>query len=373
MKSSMAGLSRAALLLFALAFLVGTLAAQTQTSVMNSSKGNLERIKVHGASLEGNLEGDNPDRDVVVYLPPSYSKAANRRYPVVYFLHGYSVGVEAYVKMLNLPDMADNAIAAGAREMILVLPDALTVYSGSMYSNSPTTGDWEGYLSHDLVAYIDSHYRTVADRDSRGLSGHSMGGYGTIRVGMKHPEVFSALYAMSSCCLMNNPAPLLPAPDGARGQGKVSPTAPAQSSAARGPAAKGKAPAGGGFGNVLFAQAAAWAPNPMNPPQYFDLPTKDGQIQPLIAAKWAANSPLVMVDQYVPNLKRYRAIAMDVGDKDSLAAMNLDLDKALTRLGIPHVFEQYDGNHGNRVTARFQDNLMPFFSQQLKFPEILRR
>src|SRR5881394_1394038 len=62
-----------------------------------------------------------------------------------------------------------------------------------------------------------------------------------------------------------------------------------------------------------------------------------GVVQPLIAAKWVANSPLVMVDQYVPSLKRYRAIAVDVGDKDPLGASNVDLDKALTRLGISHV------------------------------------
>ena len=123
----------------------------------------------------------------------------------------------------------------------------------------------------------------------------------------------------------------------------------------------------------MSAQAAAWSPNPANPPQYFDLPTKDGQVQPLVAAKWAANSPLAMVSQYVPNLKQYRAIVMDVGDKDFLNAANVDLDKELTRLGVAHVFEQYEGDHGNRVASRFQNNLLTFFSQQLKFPEAPRR
>jgi enterochelin esterase-like enzyme len=378
MKSSPTGFLSVSLM--GLALLTGTLPAQTQPSAGNAPKGNVERIKVHGASLEGNLEGDSPDRDIVVYLPPSYAKSPKRRYPAVYFLHGYSVGVEAYVKLLNLPEMADNAIAAGAREMILVLPDAFTVYNGSMYSNSPTTGDWEGFLSRDLVAYIDSHYRTVADRNSRGLSGHSMGGYGTVRVGMKHPEVFSALYAMSSCCLMNNPALPPPAPEGARGRGNApAPPAPAptpasaQGNNARGPAAEGRGRGGAGFGNVMSAEAAAWSPDPANPPQYFDLPTKDGQIQPLVAAKWVANSPLAMVSQYVPNLKQYRAIVMDVGDKDGLNGMNVELDREFTRLGITHVFEQYDGDHGNRVASRFQNNLLTFFSQQLKFPAASRR
>lgn len=118
--------------------------------------------------------------------------------------------------------------------------------------------------------------------------------------------------------------------------------------------------------NALFAQAAAWAPNPMNPPQYFDLPTKDGVLQPLIAAKWIANSPLVMVDQYVPSLKQYRAIALDVGNADPLGAANLDLDAALTRLGVPHTFEEYEGNHTDRVRERFRANVLLFFSEQLE-------
>src|SRR4029453_2081808 len=108
-------------------------------------------------------------------------------------------------------------------------------------------------------------------------------------------------------------------------------------------------------------------PNPMNPPQYFDLPTKDGVVQPLIAAKWVANSPLVMVDQYVPNLKQYRAIAMDVGNEDPLGAANKDLDLALTRLGISHTFEVYEGNHTNRVRERFETKVIQFFAHSLTF------
>jgi enterochelin esterase-like enzyme len=330
----------------------GALVAQTPADT--SRKGALERIKVHGSSLEGNLEGDDPTRDVVVYLPPSYAEEPARRFPVVYFLHGYTVGAEAYVRFLGLPEAADRAIANGAREMIVVLPDAFTVYSGSMYSNSPTTGDWEGYVSHDLVTYIDEHYRTIASRESRGLAGHSMGGYGTMRIGMKHPETFSSLYAMSSCCLMNDPA---------RGGDAVL-RARERASAEGGEPPAGRA--GGGFANALSAQAAAWAPNPDNPPQYFDLPFKDGELQPLIAAKWLANSPLVMVDQYVPSLERYRAIALDVGNADPLGADNVGLDAALTRLKIEHVFEQYEGDHVNRVGERFEANVLPFFSEQLE-------
>jgi S-formylglutathione hydrolase len=351
-----------ALLAFAALWVVPSGNAQAQSGA--TKKGTFEKIKVHGKSLEGNLEGDSPDRDVFVYLPPSYAKEKNRRYPVLYFLHGYGIGAEQYWNIMTVPDAADGLMgAATISEMILVHPDANTIYNGSMYSNSLTTGDWEGYVSQDLVSYMDSHYRTVADRSARGLAGHSMGGYGTMRIGMKHPEVFSALYAMSSCCLMNNPQP--------PGQGKAAPPpAPAKQPPADAKGdGKGKGKGkGGGFGNVQFAQAAAWAPNPMNPPQFFDLPVKDGQFQPLIAAKYAANSPLVMVDQYVPNLKKYRAIAMDVGLQDGLIGGNNDLDAALKRLGVPHTYENYEGDHNNRVKERFASKVLPFFSENLTQP-----
>ena len=136
--------------------------------------------------------------------------------------------------------------------MILVLPDSFTKYSGSMYSNSLTTGDWEGYVSSDLITYIDSHYRTIANRDGRGLAGHSMGGYGTVRIGMKQPAVFSLLYAMSSCCLMNNPA---------QGRGAAPPNQPATpANGATPPQAAARGARGGGLANALSAQAAAWRP-----------------------------------------------------------------------------------------------------------------
>jgi enterochelin esterase-like enzyme len=329
------------------------------------AKGTLERIAVHGRALEGNLEGDSPERPVVVYLPPGYGRDTNRRYPVLYFLHGYTATAEAYVKSLGMPDSIDRAIAAGGREMIVVIPDAFTKYSGSMFSNSPTTGFWETFVADDLTAYIDKRYRTIASRDGRGLAGHSMGGYGTMRIGMKRGHAFGALYAMSSCCLMNDPAA---GRGGAAGRGDAGRgAAPAGRGAGRG--ADQSAPArGGGMANALSAQAAAWAPNPKNPPNVFDLPTQDGQIQPLVAAKWVANSPLVFVDQYVPSLRSMRAIALDVGDQDPFVTTNRQLADALARLDVRHTIEVYQGDHGNRVRERFEAHVLPFFSRHLRTP-----
>jgi S-formylglutathione hydrolase len=317
-----------------------------------SVQGRVERIKVHGKSLEGNLEGDAVDREVFIYLPPSYSKDTSQRYPVVYFLHGYGLNAERYWNIMKTPEAADKDIAVGtAREMILVHPDAFTLYNGSMYSNSPTTGDWEDFIAEDLVSYIDSHYRTIPDRMSRGLAGHSMGGYGTLRIGMKHPEVFSSLYPMSSCCLTANLNP------GGRGG--------AQAEALKSPQ-EAKSENNRGI-MTLLAEAAAWSPNPAKAPFFFDLPIKEGQAQPEVVARWAANAPLAMIDQYIPNLKKMHGIGIEVGLQDGLAASNKTLDETLTRFDVTHTFETYEGNHTNKVPERFETKLLPFFSYNLNF------
>ena len=157
------------------------LLAQVQTIVPPVVAGakpeTVEHIKIHGAALEGNLEGDAVDRDVIVFLPPSYAKEKARRYPVVYALHGFFIGAAQWSGEIHVPQTIEGAFAQGAREMIVVLPDSKTIYNGSMYSSSATTGDFENYIAHDVVANIDAHYRTIPNRESRGLVGHSMGGY----------------------------------------------------------------------------------------------------------------------------------------------------------------------------------------------------
>ena len=312
--------------------------------------GAVQRIQVHGKGLEGNLEGDSPDRSVAVYLPPSYKSSGTRRYPVVYLLHGFTDSVDQWwgVKphFINVPVLVDQALNAGVKEMIIVMPDAFTRYQGSMYSNSVTTGDWEDYIARELVAYIDAHYRTLADRTGRGLAGHSMGGYGALRIGMKYPEVFSSLYLMSPCCL-------------AAGGGRPN----TKAEAIHDPADVAKADF---FTKAVFASAAAWSPNPRNPPLFLDLPFKNGAMQPQILAKWAANAPLAMIDQFIPNLREYKAIGMDAGTKDQPIAGTVEtLDGVLNDYAIGHAYETYDGNHINRVAERLERRVLPFFAANL--------
>jgi len=344
------------------------LTAQVQTHVPDVVPGakpfTVERIKIHGAALEGNLEGDAVDREAFVFLPPSYEKDKKRRYPVVYALHGYSIGAEQWTHEIHVPQTIEGAVAKGSREMIVVLPDSKTIYNGSMYSSSATTGDFEKYVWSDVVAYIDAHYRTIADRRSRGLVGHSMGGYGASRIGMKHSDIFGALYIMSPCCL----SPMTGGGPGPADQMKERAIASEKKvAAAKSPS--DLAAQSPGFAAAQFATAAAWAPNPKNPPLYFDLLTKDGVPRPEIVAKFTANSPLAFVDQYVGNLRQYRAIAIDVGDQDGLRVDAGKLHTVLDNYGIPNGFEIYAGTHTSAVADRFQNHVMPFFSQNLCFTE----
>lgn len=327
----------------------------------------VERIKIHGASLEGNLEGEAVDREAFVFLPPSYEKDKKRRYPVVYALHGYSIGAEQWTHEIHVPQTIEGAFAQGSKEMIVVLPDSKTIYNGSMYSSSATTGDFENYVARDVVAYIDAHYRAIPDRQSRGLVGHSMGGYGAARIGMKHPDVFGALYIMSPCCL----SPMTGGGPGPADQMKERAIANEKKvAAAKSPSEL--AAESPGFASAIFATAAAWAPDPKNPPLYFDLPTKDGEPRPEIMAKFTANAPLAFIDQYIENLKQYKAISIDVGDQDGLRSDTSKLHEVLDKYGIANSFEIYSGTHTSAVADRFQNHVMPFFSKNLCFTESCR-
>ena len=317
-------------------------------------EGVYERIEVPGPSLADNLAGDDSTRPVSVYLPASYGTDAERRYPVVYLLHGFTDSDDRWYGMLphfvDVPVIADAAMGAGgAAEMILVMPNAYTAYKGSMYSSSVTTGDWESYIAEDLVAHIDSRYRTVAGREGRGLAGHSMGGYGAIRIGMKRPDVFSAVYVMSPCCMGGRPQVDRPAWAQIAALSSVDDVA------------------GLDFGaSAMLASAAAWSPNPENPPFYVDLPVRDGELQADVAARWAASDPLAMVDQYVANLGRLSALAVDSGDRDgNITRTSGVLSGRLAASGVDHDFEIYDGDHVNRIAERLGTHVLPFFTAHL--------
>ena len=271
-------------------------------------------------------------------------------------LHGFTdnmgkwFGLEKF--WINLPEVFDRANAKGVAEMIVVMPDAYTRYEGSMYSASVTTGDWESYIATELVTYIDTHYRTLARAASRGIAGHSLGGYGALRIGIRHPDIFPAIYAMSPCCL----TPGFAVPTDAASALGIQAVKTFDDLA--------KADIGT---RATFASAAAWSPNPKNPPFFIDLPWRDGVQQPMVVAKWTANRPLFMVDQNIWNLRNLRGIGFDGGSHDipeNVAGIHI-LHDELDAYAISHEFEIYDGDHTSGVAARLEKVVMPFFARRL--------
>ncbi len=302
----------------------------------------VEKLTVHSPSVEGNLEGNSPDRTVFVVLPDSYDAKKKQRYPVLYFLHGYNSTAQSYMERTKF----DDALKASKLDLIIVLPDSMTKWGGSMYSNSPTIGNFEDFIAKDLVNWVDGKYRTVANKASRGLAGHSMGGYGTLRLGMKHPDIFGALYAMNPCCMIPRPAAL------------ADPKFEAMTEA--------QAMAAPWMERGNFAVAAAWSPNPSKPPFFADMGTKDGKPDDFVIAQWAANSPAAFAPQYVSALKQMAGIGIDTGDTDFVKADDILIHEQLLKLGVAHDWELYVGDHGNRVTERFSTVVLPFFAKHLK-------
>jgi enterochelin esterase-like enzyme len=312
----------------------------------------VQHIKIYSPSIASNLEGVSPERDVIVFLPPDYYKDRTRRYPVVYALHGFFIDAAQWTHEIHVPQTIEGAFAQGSRPMIVVLPNSHTGYGGSMYSSSATTGDFQRFIAHDVVAYIDAHYRTLPYRVSRGLVGHSMGGYGAARIGMKYPDVFGSLYIMSPCCL----SPFDPK--------RIKPAGMKALESLKSPAGASRLP---WYLLPPLALAAAWSPDPKNPPLYLDLPYRHGALRPGVIAKWTANAPLAFIDQYIGNLRRYRGIAIDVGDHDPLRFDARKLHEILDSYGIRNRFTMYPGTHTSAVAYRFQDHVLPFFSRHLCF------
>ena len=312
-------------------------------SITLAQQGTKERIKVYSQALEGNLVNDPADRDVTVYLPPSYKIDLNRRYPVLYMLHGFTDNDSQWFgwedHWINLHQVIDAALAEGqTKEMIVVMPNAYNRFKGSMYSSSVTIGDWETFITEELVEYIDENYRTIPDVKSRGLAGHSMGGYGTIRLGMKNPDVYSVIYILSPCCMDESESVDTKYMKNIENIKTIDQLIDASF-----------------MESANMASAAAWAPNPDKPPFYLDLPFADGTVREDIAAKITANRTLNIIDQYILNLKKLKAIALDAGIYDrGISSSTRKLHEVLNKYDIPHMYESYEGDHLNRIAERIR-------------------
>jgi S-formylglutathione hydrolase FrmB len=314
-------------------------------------------LTIHAISLEGNLVEDSPDLSVGVFLPPGYDRQSNKRYPVIYWLHGFwgtknTTGKAGWGEDLVIA-ISELITSGSVKPMIIVMPDGTNRFGGSMYTNSFATGNWEDFIAYELPEFIDANYRTIPKSESRGIAGHSMGGYGAIKIAMKHPDIFSAVYGNCSCCLALSPTDF--------DQKTINETISINSWEAL--------EKGSFYSKAILAASAAYAPNPANPPFYGDLPyqlTGDTiSISENAKAKWLANIPSWMADQYISNLQQLRAIAFDGGTRDPFTAESKYFSDALTRIKVKNSFEIFNGGHSDKLTERIQTKILPFFSKIL--------
>ena len=350
-------------------------AAFSQQATATSLSGKLVEVKVPAPALKGNMLGEPTQLSVSVYLPPSYETAPAKRYATLYLLHGFLGNDKAWTingyQGMNLKSVMDGMIKdAKARELIVVVPNSWSQYGGAFYTNSTVTGNWEDYIYRDLVQFVDANYRTIPAAESRGVAGHSMGGYGALVLGMKHPDVFSVVYALSPCCTAL--------------EGDMSATNPVWHkvlSLTSKEQLKLRPQSFDDFYTIaLVALAAAFSPNPDRAPLYVDFPFKvqktsgEGTItalenNPVTYDRWRSKMPLYMVEQNQQNLRKLRGLFIDYGEKEQFSHIVIGgrgLSKSLAQLSIPHVFEVYaGGDHSSKVRERIEKRVLPFFSEKL--------
>ena len=327
----------------------------------------LERCYLQSPSLAGNLLGDSV-LHFFVLTPRDYA-TSGLRYPSVYFLTGYTDDASESAEMV-----ARSAISAktpaGKVPPIVVTVAGLNVFGGSMYANSAIGGNWEDAVTHDLIGYVDSYYRTIGTRESRGITGHSMGGAGAINIAMHHAELFGALYAMSPAVFdasegswMMDPSiagKVLGLEDQIKAAGKLS----AAERANRIEAAVAADP------NLRFPFAYGTAFNgDLASPILMDFPYKgaNGQADPTLLARWQSGWGRLAerVAQYEAALQKYAAIGVDCGTLDGVWSGSHRFVGLLQGAGIAVEENAFNGGHTDQFDDRMLNHTLPFMAEHL--------
>ena len=313
---------------------------------------------LYSENLENDF-GEKPTRAVSVYLPPGYVES-DQHYPVIYFLHGFMGDHSLWPPMVEVLDFAISTNKI--RPFILVISDQKTTYDGSFYSNT-IFGKWEDFTAFDLVKYMDENYRTIPDRMSRGITGHSMGAYGAIKIAMHHPDIFSSVYGLS--------------PGAVAIAGEYGPNSNTYTELTQIKSMEQLSRTY--FPKVIVAFARSWSPNPNNPPFYADIPfeyDEDGNLitHKDVLEKWYANMPAYMIEDNLENLQHLTAIKFDWGRNsgDRFTIQNMIFSQRLENAGITHFAEEYIGTHGSGIytkDGRVPNAMLPFFDFYLEFEE----
>ena len=324
------------------------------------AQGTVRFLRYESELLKDNAAGDPHGREVAVYLPPNYD-AGDQRFPSVYCLTGFTGRGRMLVNdsplKPNLAERMDRLIAEGrSRPMILVMPDCFTRYGGSQYINSSATGPYEDYLTREIVPFVDAELRTVASRDSRGVAGHSSGGYGALMMGMRHADLFGAV-----CCQAGDAyfeySLLADMPKAVRAI-KGDPQAFIErfwSDEKR---------SGSDFAALnIIGMSACYSPNGKGFDLPFDLST--GELRPEVWRRWLEKDPVRLLEKYAEPLKTLRLLYLDAGTRDEFG---LDigariLSDRLQKAGVPHIHEEFDDGHMN--TSYRYNRSLELLSQHL--------
>lgn len=316
-----------------------------------------ERKTLDSQALAGNLLGDPTERGFYIVLPSDYA-TSDTRYPVVYGLHGY--GGSEYTEPIGFLRVQESALRYGrVKEMIFVFPNASNSLGGSMYLSSPTIGDYETYLTKELVDYIDTNYRTIPSPESRGIMGCSMGADGAMHLAFKYPDVYSVAAPYSGTYDWTRDPWLT---IGATGYDHE--------------------PIDLNEFNALpleetrweIALAAAVTPNSVKPPLYLDMPymivNGKAEVAPGFVEKLGAASPVQDAKDYINQPNRLHNVMIYHGLHDPLAPVEIvrDFSSMLTELGIDHEYLEVDAMHCNMD----MEPILKFMSDHLVFEATAR-
>jgi hypothetical protein len=318
--------------------------------------------QLRGESLSHSLIGTDPVRKLAVYLPPGYRESV-QRYPVIYYLPNPLAKFDEDFYRGQARELLDRAIAAGEiGKVIFVGVDIQTPLGCSWYVNSPVTGNWEDFMVRELVPYVDASFRTLARRDSRGIAGDFMGGYGAIRFGMKHPEVFGTVYALHPVGTGSGIYTMYSRPDWKKLAAiKSRDELPKEI-----------------WANIFISIFQASVPNVNKPPLYIDLQARavgdTVEIDSAVTERLRDNFLLeTMIGRYADNLKSLRGLRFDWarndGNQDHVYA-NQAFTHKLNEFGIAHEAEEYNGAWGSGnwgADGRVYTEVLPFFARHLVF------
>ncbi|WP_265563111.1 alpha/beta hydrolase-fold protein [Sphingomicrobium arenosum] len=358
--------------------------------------GEIHEITIPAPSLAGNLLGTPTTQKAQIYLPPSYESDPERRYPVIYLLHGFHGTDRTWMKDLDAPErvrfpdspyqdyglITAEWLAAkfehdAIPEMIIVAPNGRNIFKHGFWMNGEVIGNWSDYVARDVVGHIDAHYRTLPQRESRGIAGHSGGGHGSIRIAMLHPDIFNSVYAMAPCCLGGG-ADSLTADLPTHAAGEVTglardvyATVDALETADDLPGSRGDRPHDFNV-NAEVATAAVYSPNPDNPPFYsdfaFDRVGDAFVIDEAVLERRAQRFAINQSDAHFEALRSLDGLFIDTGELEyeTLREGAGAFVAKLAEHQVPVRFDIYaDGNHGNLFVPRFMTLGLDYFTAHL--------